>query len=282
MRLHAKGVGNLAYINGCTFDCLQFEDNVYPVDVLSENSREVAGNKYVTLDIQPGSEITVDGITLTGSCNGNRFLDAYFWDWDVASGKPMVIGAGIYRTYAKGNLALQDITDGGYFTCIEPGGITHLPSYYTDQIAAVIDSPRAGLLVHNKNSRSLDFYTGGEWQPLWRTAVSWVIHTTAENPSMGLILQEVAVVRVHCIVTEAFNGGSDNEITVGYDADPDGFGEAIDVSSTGIKTVTLGTKCGYFGTDVTCEAYYTHGGAEPDTGQAVIIVEYIRVPIEPT
>lgn len=89
-------------------------------------------------------------------------------------------------------------------------------------------------------------------------------------------------VRAHCHVTQAFNSDGTDEITVGYDADTDAFITAIDVSSTGVKSVTLGALNGYNGTARSVEAYYVNGGSEPSQGKALIILEFFPVPVQPS
>jgi hypothetical protein len=60
--------------------------------------------------------------------------------------------------------------------------------------------------------------------------------------------------------------------------DVDAFALAIDVSATGVKTVLAGE---FLGTRYTtlCRpaAYYSHGGGEPTTGEALITVHYVAM-----
>ena len=65
-------------------------------------------------------------------------------------------------------------------------------------------------------------------------------------------------------------------LTVGQDAAVNNLATTIDVSTTGVKTVTLGTAARFPFTDSrTFKAYYTAGGSAPTTGKAFIVLEYI-------
>lgn len=107
----------------------------------------------------------------------------------------------------------------------------------------------------------------------------WVADN-AQNPSLGTLPASTYVTNVRLQVTEAFNSDGADEIKVGYDADDDAYITLTDVSSTGIKTPTLGTLAGYNGTSRAVEAYYVNGGTEPTTGKAIVIVEFYRVTAE--
>lgn len=109
---------------------------------------------------------------------------------------------------------------------------------------------------------------------------AWVTHATT-NPSLGTIPAGSYIMRVHCHVTELFDSDGTDEITVGYDADPDSIATTIDVSTTGVKTVTFGTDEGYLATTRAVEAYYTAGGTAPTQGKAIIKIEFQRVPTQP-
>lgn len=109
------------------------------------------------------------------------------------------------------------------------------------------------------------------------------VHFTAgtahktQNPPMGVLPAFSYVLRVHIHVTEAFNSDGDDQISVGYDADTDAFATATDVSTTGVKSVTLGTLAGYNATARDVEAYYVNSGTEPTAGKATVVLEYTLV-----
>lgn len=112
-----------------------------------------------------------------------------------------------------------------------------------------------------------------------KALVAWVADS-ATNPSLGTLPADSYVSAVHLDVTEAFDSDGTDAITVGYDADPDAFATAVDVSTTGVKSVTLGAEAGYVGAARAAEAYYTAGGSAPTTGKALVLLEYRPVPSE--
>jgi hypothetical protein len=116
--------------------------------------------------------------------------------------------------------------------------------------------------------------------PATRLLWGWAADT-AQNPALGTLPAHSYVLRVHVQVTEAFDSDGTDELTVGYDADPDAYATTIDVSTTGSKTVTLGAGAGYDATSRSVKAYYTNGGTEPTTGAALILVEYATVGVAP-
>jgi hypothetical protein len=109
---------------------------------------------------------------------------------------------------------------------------------------------------------------------------AWVAHD-AQNSALGALPANSHILAVHCQVLELFDSDGADEITVGYDATPNAYATAIDVSTTGIKTVTLGAEVGFEDTARAVEAYYVNGGTEPTTGKALIILEYAPVSAAP-
>lgn len=103
----------------------------------------------------------------------------------------------------------------------------------------------------------------------------WVFFGT-QNPTLGTLPRNAVVLNVRCYVRTAFNSDGTDEITVGHDAAADAYATAIDVSTTGVKTPTLGATAliPEESAAITVEAYYTNGGTEPTTGEAFIVVEY--------
>lgn len=108
----------------------------------------------------------------------------------------------------------------------------------------------------------------------------WLTSGT-QNVVLGVLPIAAYVARVHIHCTTAFNAGGTDEIRVGYDSDEDAYATLTDVSTTGVKTVTLGTGIGYDTTARQVEAYYVNGGAEPTTGRGLVIVEYFLGPVVP-
>jgi hypothetical protein len=79
-------------------------------------------------------------------------------------------------------------------------------------------------------------------------------------------------------VTEAFDAGGLDQITIGYDADNDAFGLVVNVDAVGVKNVTAGAEHGYVATARAVEAYYTNTGAAPSAGKALVIVPWHFAP----
>lgn len=103
----------------------------------------------------------------------------------------------------------------------------------------------------------------------------------AQTVTLGDIPAHACVLRTYVQVIEAFDSDGTDQATVGYDADPDAYVTAVDVSATGIKTVTPGAGAGYDATARTAKAYYSNGGSEPTTGKALVFVEYIAAAAAP-
>jgi hypothetical protein len=87
-------------------------------------------------------------------------------------------------------------------------------------------------------------------------------------------------------VTTLFNAGTNDLLSVGWDADVDALSVDKDVSATGIfsrerGSLTAGANDGYNATSRSIEAYYTYTGAAPTTGKALVIVEYWQVTKQP-
>ena len=100
----------------------------------------------------------------------------------------------------------------------------------------------------------------------------------AQNPSLGTLPTNAFVVDVFIWVEEAFDSDAADQISVGYDAANEAYSTlaSVDVSTTGVKTPTLGTLARTVDpTSRAVEAYYVNGGTEPTTGRAHVAVHYI-------
>lgn len=109
---------------------------------------------------------------------------------------------------------------------------------------------------------------------------AWVTKAT-KTPTMGIIQAPFYFARAHVHVTEAFNSDGTDTLVVGYSTDTDAFVTTVDVSTTGVKSVTLGTLQGYNSTNYTALATYTAGGTDPTTGKALVILEFFPVKLSP-
>ncbi len=115
--------------------------------------------------------------------------------------------------------------------------------------------------------------------PLYRMQ-GWVTYGT-QTQTLGTMQAGSYLLRAHCHVTEAFNSNGTDRITVGWSGSTNSLVTNIDVSSTGVKTLTLGSSNGYNGTARTVQAYYTAGNSAPSTGKAFLVLEIIPVPPQP-
>lgn len=106
-----------------------------------------------------------------------------------------------------------------------------------------------------------------------------IIVTAAKNtPTMGFFRDPRKVLRAHVEVLEAFNSNGTDLLVVGHADNDDGYIASIDVSTTGVKTVTLGSDIAYDSTPRAVIAKYTASGSAPTTGKVVITIEYVRLP----
>jgi hypothetical protein len=105
---------------------------------------------------------------------------------------------------------------------------------------------------------------------------AWVADS-ATTVFMGVLPQDSYVLGVHLHVTEAFDSDGADNINVGWASDTDAIFTATDVSTTGVKSPTLGANNGYNSTEQTMNAYYVAGGSAATAGKALVIVEFARV-----
>lgn len=104
------------------------------------------------------------------------------------------------------------------------------------------------------------------------------VTSSQQNPTLGTLPPNSYVLRAHLHVITNFDSDGTDNIQCGYDADQDFIFANIDVSSTGVKSVTLGSGAGYNSVARKIEGYYTNGGTEPSQGNAFILIEYMVVP----
>jgi hypothetical protein len=107
---------------------------------------------------------------------------------------------------------------------------------------------------------------------------AWVSddHTTV---TLGEFPAYSVPVNLRIEVTEAFNSSGTDFLTVGFDADAGAYSSAVDVSTTGVKTIAAGGNLYKYAANIqrTVKAYYTPGGSAPTTGKALVILEFYRV-----
>lgn len=109
---------------------------------------------------------------------------------------------------------------------------------------------------------------------------AWVTYSR-QTVDLGSLPADTYVLRAHCHVTTAFDGSGTDTVTVGSDADPDAIVTSVDVSTTGIKSVTLGISAGYNASAQQLKIFYANGGGEPSAGAALVILETVKSPSSP-
>lgn len=82
-------------------------------------------------------------------------------------------------------------------------------------------------------------------------------------------------------VTVAFTGTGTDLLTIGWTADNDALATSQDISTTGVKTPTVGANHGYNSTAQTVNAYYLDANADAGAGKVLCVVEYWQVPTSP-
>jgi len=111
--------------------------------------------------------------------------------------------------------------------------------------------------------------------PVVRQLQGWITDDN-QNPTIGVLPDNHVVLAANVWVQEAFNSDGTDTLQVGFDADTDGYVTSTDVSTTGVKTVTLGVVAQkVVATAKTVEAYYLNSGSEPTTGKAHVALTYI-------
>lgn len=109
---------------------------------------------------------------------------------------------------------------------------------------------------------------------------AWVTYGR-QTVDLGKLPSDTYIMRAHCHVTQAFNGSGSDTITIGNDVDTDAIATSVHVSTTGIKSVTLGVNAGYNSNAQQLKIFFVHGGAEPTTGACLVILETVKTPSSP-
>jgi len=105
-----------------------------------------------------------------------------------------------------------------------------------------------------------------------------LVSASKKTPEMGYFRKPRKVLRAHVEVLEAFNSDGTDILVVGHTDDADAYITSIDVSTTGVKAVTLGTGVAYDATARAVIAAYTASGTAPTTGSVVITLEVVYLP----
>ena len=136
-----------------------------------------------------------------------------------------------------------------------------------------------GMNLRRQKQGDVLMFDGQEYvgQQVTERLAAWVADDK-QTAAMGKLPANAVVTNVRIQVTEAFNSDGTDLISVGYTGATTAFATTTDVSSTGIKSVTLGSGVGFTATARDVNAYYANGGTEPTLGKALVILEYYRVP----
>jgi hypothetical protein len=121
-------------------------------------------------------------------------------------------------------------------------------------------------------------------QPIAKEMLAAFVTVGTPNPALGLLPAYAYVTNVFIHVVNAFNSDGTDQLTVGYDGTPAAYATAVDVSTGGLKAVTLGSSVGLNTAETgrAVEVYYTAGGSAPTLGKALVMIEYYRAPRIPT
>ena len=112
-------------------------------------------------------------------------------------------------------------------------------------------------------------------------ALTGMVSDSNKTPRMGSFRTPRRILRIHVEVLEAFNSDGGDTLEIGHADDPDAYCTSIDVSSTGVKSVTLGSGVNYDAVSRAVIATYAAGGSAPTTGAVDICIEWIQSPKQP-
>ena len=108
------------------------------------------------------------------------------------------------------------------------------------------------------------------------------VTSSRQSVTLGSFREARKVLRAHIEVVTAFNGSGTDEIRIGHNTDNDAYVTLTDVATTGIKTVTLGAGVGFDATPREVLVEYVNGGGEPSAGAAIVTLEVLLCPPNPT
>ncbi len=120
----------------------------------------------------------------------------------------------------------------------------------------------------------------GNTQTSQRGLRGWVTYKTS-TLTLGTVPPNFYLDKINLHVTEAFNAGSSNNISVGYSGSAQAFGTNTAAGTTGIKTVSLGTAAGVNTVARAVIVTYAQSGGAPTTGKAFVEVQFRHIPPSP-
>jgi Pectate lyase superfamily protein len=106
----------------------------------------------------------------------------------------------------------------------------------------------------------------------------WIVHSdTAVQFADFFTPRQVVAVTLN--VTEAFNAGTTATLKAGTSAGGSNIFAAVDVTTTGMKTVTLGSAA--YASSAGCHLTYAETGSASSSGKALVVFHYALVESEP-
>ncbi len=98
--------------------------------------------------------------------------------------------------------------------------------------------------------------------------------------NLGIIPGPSLILLPYLIVKTGFNSNGSDLIRIGTDTDDDMFGTDKDVSTAFATPANFsaGVGLGYHAAGVKVQAKYLKGGTAPTTGEALLVLPYLRVP----
>lgn len=115
----------------------------------------------------------------------------------------------------------------------------------------------------------------------YQTLTRWITFANdAQTIDMGVVPGGSLILLPYLIVKTAFNSNGTDLIRIGTVADDDAFGTDKDVSSAFATPANFaaGVSLGYYAAGIKVQAKYVKGGTAPTTGEALLVLPYLRVP----
>jgi hypothetical protein len=110
----------------------------------------------------------------------------------------------------------------------------------------------------------------------------WV-SVASDTITLGAIPANASVISIEAWTSQVFNADGTNQITVGYDGAPTAYATAVDVSTSGIETVPLGSTAKTVdATGRTAKAYYsTSDATNLTTGKCHVVLTWVQCTASP-
>ena len=200
----------------------------------------------------------------------------------VSNGLKLYVGADNDEFFltATGKLGLGTTDPDDYVTVLASSPVltltdsdvnlnTSTSAQQQDSSAIVLDASLTEPLIKRTTSTGLNIRTPNVYE-------GWVTHE-ADTVILGAVPANYFVSQVFVWVQEEFDSDAADNLTIGYDGDSDAYATTIDVSSTGVKSVTLGGSGRIIdATGRTVKAYYDDAGSDATTGEVHIYIEWIQ------